>query len=61
MTGYGVEAMKSHALAVSIRVETIGLPVSWESPIPRGFQEISDMFPLTNGLETDAVNFDIFR
>lgn len=53
--------MKSHALAERIRVETMGLSDSQKSPILRGFQEISDMFPRTLGLEADEANLDIFR
>ncbi len=45
MEGIRVEAMKSHALAVPIKVETIGKPDSRKSPILRGFHEIVDMFP----------------
>lgn len=56
-----VEAMKSHALAESIRVETMGQLESRKIPVSRRFQEISDMFPRTNGLEADEANFDIFR
>ena len=56
-----VKAMKSHALAERIRVETMGLSDSQKSPILRGFQEISDMFPRTLGLEADEANLDIFR
>lgn len=56
-----VEAMKSHALAESIGVETMGQLDSRKSPISRGFSEIVDMFPRTNGLEADEANFDIFR
>lgn len=61
MEGIRVEAMKSHALAEPIRVETMGQLNSRKSPISRGFQEISDMFPRTYGLEADEANFDIFR
>ena len=50
--GIRVEAMKSHALAEPIGVETMGLSDSRKSPISRGFQEISDMFPRTYGLLT---------
>lgn len=53
--------MKSHALAESIRVETMGQLESRKIPVSRRFQEISDMFPRTNGLEADEANFDIFR
>ena len=53
--------MKFHALAEPIRVETMGLPDSRKSPISRGFPEIVDMFPRTNGLEADEANFDIYR
>jgi len=53
--------MKSHALAEPDKVETMGLPDSRKSPISRGFQEMVDMFPRTNGLEADEANFDIFR
>ena len=56
-----VEAMKSHALAEPIRVETMGQHDSRKSPISHGFPEIVDMFPRTNGLEADEANFDIFR
>ena len=56
-----VETMKFHALAEPIRVETMGLPDSRKSPISRGFPEIVDMFPRTNGLEADEANFDIYR
>ena len=56
-----VEAMKSHALAEQIKAETMGQPDSRKSPISRGFPEIVDMFPRTNGLEADEENFDIFR
>lgn len=45
MGGIRVEAMKSHALAVPIKVETIGKSDSRKSPISRGFPEIVDMFP----------------
>lgn len=61
MEGIRVEAMKSHALAEQIKVETMGLPDSWKSPISRGFPEIVDMFPRTYGLEADEANFDFFR
>ena len=37
MTEYRVEAMKSHALAELVRVETIGQPDSRKSAILRGF------------------------
>ena len=56
-----VETMKFHALAEPIRVVTMGLPDSRKSPISRGFPEIVDMFPRTNGLEADEANFDIYR
>ena len=61
MGGIRVEAMKSHALAEPIRVETMGQPDFRKSPISRGFSEMVDMFPRTNGLEADEANFDIFR
>ena len=54
-----VEAMKSHALADQIKVETMGKPDSRKSSISRGFQETSDMFPRTNGLEADEVAADL--
>lgn len=53
--------MKTHALAELIWVETMDQPDSRKSPISRGFPEIVDMFPRTNGLEADEANFDIFR
>ena len=56
-----VETMKSHALALQIKVEPMGQPDSRRSPISRGFSEIVDMFPRTNGLEADEAIFDIFR
>lgn len=49
--------MKSHALAEPDEVETMGLPDSIKSPISRGFQEIVDMFPRTNGLEIPYKEF----
>ena len=55
---YRVEAMKSHALAEQIKVETMGQLDSRKSPISRGFPEIVDMFPRTYGLEADEANFD---
>ena len=61
IAGIRVEAMKSHALAEPIKVETMGQPDSRKRPISRGFPEIVDMFPRTNGLEADEANFDIFR
>ena len=61
IAGIRVEAMKSHALAEPIRVETMGQHDSRKSPISHGFPEIVDMFPRTNGLEADEENFDIFR
>ena len=61
IAGIRVEAMKSYALAEQIKVETMGKPDSRRSPISRGFSEIVDMFPRTNGLEADEANFDIFR
>ena len=57
----GVEAMKSHALAEPIRVETMGQPNSRKSPISRGIQEKVAIFLRTNELEADETNFDIFR
>lgn len=56
-----VEAMKSHALAEQIKVETMGQLESRKSPISRGFPEIVDMFPRTYRLEADEANFDFFR
>ena len=53
--------MKSHTLAEQIKVETMGQLESRKSPISRGFPEIVDMFPRTNGLEADEENLDIFR
>lgn len=53
--------MKSHALAEPDEVETMGQLESRKSPISRGFPEIVDMFPRTNGLEADEANFDIYR
>lgn len=53
--------MKSHALAESDEVETMGLTDYRKSPISRGFQEIVDMFLRMNGLEADEADFDIFR
>ncbi len=61
MEGIRVEAMKFHALAEPIRVETMGRPDSRKSPISRGFPEIVDMFLRTNGLEANEAIFDIFR
>ena len=61
IAGIRVEAMKSHALAEQIKVETMGQHDSRKSPISHGFPEIVDMFPRTNGLEADEANFDIFR
>lgn len=40
-----VEAMKSHALAEPIRMETMDQIGSRKSPISRRFSEIVDMFP----------------
>ena len=56
-----VEAMKSHALAEQIKAETMGQPDSRKSPISRGFPEIVDMFPRTDGLEADEAICDLFR
>ena len=61
IAGIRVEAMKSHALAEQIKVETMGQLDSRKSPISRGFPEIVDMFPRTYGLEADEANFDFFR
>ena len=61
IAGIRVEAMKFHALAEPIRVETMGRPDSRQSPISRGLPEIVDMFLRTNGLEANEAIFDIFR
>lgn len=49
-----VEAMKFHALADQIKLETMGKPDSRKSPISCGFSEIVNMFLRRNDLRVFA-------